>query len=302
MFKSFGKATLGIAAGILMLVGAGTTASADIIVVNTADSGNLSSTTTGGNDSGAIAGYNNTGGEYLVLALTAGSGTNSTSSALSIPASGIDVTFGAQTFTKVAELGQTVKTFYTSVWILKDPVSGTDDITINFNANISSGLLPDTTRTAAWQFGVVSLKNVNETAGANADGVLIVQAIGQTGTTLTNPALNDNDFVLMSETAGATDIGLPNYVTPTGTAGSTVELYGDNNPTGGGSRGFSVSYAALVGGDISGAGDTVVISANGITKSSANRVAVAFDGVVPEPASLVLLALGGLALLRRKKM
>jgi hypothetical protein len=174
-------------------------------------------------------------------------------------------------------------------------------VTFDFNTNISQGLLPDTNGTTAWHFGVVSLVNVNETAGANNDGIIVSQNLGATGTTLTHADLNADDFVFMSETA-ILDISQPNYVTPTGLAptGSTMNFYGDNDAPGSGSRGFSVSYAALAPGDISG-GDTVIISSNGTTRTAASRRALVFDGVVPEPVSATLMLTGaGMMMLRRR--
>ncbi|MEM1060172.1 MAG: PEP-CTERM sorting domain-containing protein [Verrucomicrobiota bacterium] len=287
-------------------------AQAQISVVNSAVTGNLQESQGGGDASFTISNYNNTGGEYLLLAVTAVSGTNSANNSLTIPSSGISVTFGnggggSDALTMVAEVGQTDTRYYTSIWVLTDPFAGQADLTFDFNADIASGT---TGGAAAWQFGVVSLVNVNE--ATNGNGIIYNAAMPQNGdliTTADAPGLDANSFFFLSQ-ATINSITIPNYLTPTSAppnppppSGSTVNLFGEDDPAGGGVRSYNALYAELEAADLDINGDLQIIG-NGTTRSAASRRAIILDGIlIPEPSSAAMLigAFGLLAFRRFRK-
>jgi len=271
-------------------LGLASMAQAQIQVVNSATSGNIQSPASATDDLYSIANYDNTGGEYIAVVVAAAS-----QNSLSLPSAGsMTVTFDGAAMTNISLAGGD---YGAGIWILKDPTDGVGEFVFDFNTNIS-GESGD----VGWQVGLISLSGVNESAGANNDGIIIQDSMDQAGETFTAPELSAGDFFLMGNGA-LNSIGLPNYLTQTGESpsGSTVNFFGDNDPAGGGNRSYNAEYAILENGDMSGLlNNEAIFSSSGKTRNGVRPLI--FLDAIPEPtsAAMMLGALGLLALRRRK--
>lgn len=217
----------------------------------------------GGSGSQTLS-YDATGAEKLIVTVTAeenGSG----------PLATPTVTFdGVELTAAVTQIDSSIGQQFAGVFYLDLPNQAVGDIVVDWGAEATNGA----------GFGVVGL------TGAEAGGPV------STGTSTT-----DGGPLSLSPDPSAGDFSIVAFVTNASSAiditnGSVTDLYSE-------SVGSADAASAF---EILGTGDPLSYSyTGGSTSRPAGAAAVFTEGVIPEPSSLALLGLGGLAMLRRRR-
>ncbi|MEM1059764.1 MAG: PEP-CTERM sorting domain-containing protein [Verrucomicrobiota bacterium] len=276
------------ALAVTALLGLALPTQGQISLVNTFDSGNLTSTNnagnTGTNDSFSTT-YDNMGANYMAVVLTVVSVNN-----LNLPSNGtgVSVTFAGTpvTIASAFDSGYSNNSFWSAIYLLESPAAGSGTFDFNFNANITD---PADDATSSWRLGIFSLDGVDL-----SNPVLVTDLMSTGGETYSDPALSAGDFFIQGQAAFNT-IGAPNYQTPEDSAQLLYDAQSVN-----GTRTYQAEFGTLVAGDV--VGDSVLFDPKGTTtRGSARRPTVIFNAI-PEPTSAALLfgAVGLLALRRRR--
>ncbi|MEX0774553.1 MAG: PEP-CTERM sorting domain-containing protein [Phycisphaeraceae bacterium] len=246
-------------------------AHAAIIVGNTGTSGNLDSVDAG-NESGSFSFDNN--GEFLVVTMAGASNANSVPT---VTAATISVTFNGVTLT-LAGFQQRSNDQLAGVWFLANPDVGAFSLNFNFNQNAFTG---DAT-TGDWQFGAISLSNVNESDPIAGLLTTISGTADQTITPQTPGEINSGDFLAVG--IGTTGNHTANHYQTVSTL--QTDFYSEDPASP-----YSSIYQVLTAADIDGLGNVLLDEVGNTIGTSQATVGVVFN-VVPEPASLALLAAG----------
>ncbi len=274
--------TLGLCGGlaIALLLRGVPVAQGAIIVGNTGTSGNLDSVDAG-NESGSFSFDNN--GEFLVVTMAGASNDNSVPT---VNAANISVTFNSVALT-LAGFQQRSNDQIAGVWYLTNPAVGEFTLSLNFNQNAFTG---DAT-TGDWQFGAISLSNVNESDPIA--GLLTTNSgtADQTITPQTPGEINSGDFLAVG--IGTTGNHTANHYQTVSTL--QTDFYSEDPASP-----YSSIYQVLTAADIDGLGSVLLDEVGNTIGTSQATVGVVFN-VVPEPTSVVLLSMGFAMLIYRPK-
>ena len=255
-------------------------AGAKVIVNNTQSSGEILAAA--GNDSATMS-YNNNG-DFLAAVVTV-SGNDGVTRPVPTPT----VSFGPDNLIQQAS-GQRRAHGWSSIFYLADPTAGAQTFSVDFGASAVSE------DNGAWEFGVLSLSNVDETDPiASSDG----WDRNQTHTfTSSVPGGIDTLDLLLVGSAAEYEHPDPHWHVPTD---SQTSFYYNGSPTGANRHEYNAMYANLADGDLSGTSNDELLISQAPESRLGGYSGVVFNGIIPEPATLTLLGVGGLLLGNRRR-
>jgi len=241
-----------------------------------------------GNEAGSFSFNNN--GDFLAVAVAAVADNGNLTSDTISPT----VTYNGVPLTSAASRQRGGRE-WVGLFYLANPAIGSNSLAVNFGDDVLTE-----PGNGAWEIGAVSLSGVDET-----DPIAATLSTESNANPLSLPglpgAITPGDFLLLAS-GNDSSTGTPTYTVPTD---SQTILFDNDNPsntTGG--RSYDSIFATLAAGDI----DSDAVSLGGEEHRSGAHAAVVFNSlpepeppVVPEPATLVLTGLAGVALMRRRR-
>ncbi|MEX0652681.1 MAG: PEP-CTERM sorting domain-containing protein [Phycisphaeraceae bacterium] len=302
IFQLTSKAVMAGVAALPLLAGAGTADAATVSLDSSATS-SIFDEASGTNDVETMSYTNNS--DFLTVTVHAGSTDKDIDNSASAPT----VTYNGVTMNLVhANVGNTNRN--TAVYSLANPATGANDLTVDWGTELFSADGKDALKEdGQWMFSAQSLSNVN-----HANPFAAITTLGNAGKDADDGTWST---VIESDFAGALSAGdlftlmetldggnpVPDYHTPDSTVtGQYTEAIG-------GLRQAAGMTASLLASDISN-GDELVVTQGVVgnntmadgnpARKTGDRIAVVYNAV-PEPASLSLLAAGGLLMLSRRR-
>ncbi|WFB36173.1 PEP-CTERM sorting domain-containing protein [Kiritimatiellota bacterium B12222] len=248
-------------------------------------SGNLA--TVDGNEAGSFNYANPVSGEFLVVTLAGQAAGNTVNN--NYNSANISVTYNNVALT-LGTFGTNSNDGFAGVWYLSDPIA--DGSAYSLDVSFTPGIFSGEAASGSWQFGAISLSNVNE-----ADPFASVVSAGASVTDQDfsispdgGQTINAGDFLVLTDTIQAVSLGGNHF--ETATDGQT-DLYHFED-----GNGYSSIYQVLTSSDILG-GDVPMTDVNNGNKYLAQGLVI---NAIPEPSSfaLILLSMFAVVAFRRK--
>ncbi len=228
--------------------------------------------------------YNSTS-NFLAVAIYGVADANGVSQTSDTPV----VTYGGVPMMQ-AQVGRKSNDEWTAIYYLANPVTGSNNLFIDFTPDLISHTADPTGFFGVVAFSLLGVDIANPVAGAvgvstGGDITILSETPGEIGA---------DDFLLVSTASDNVESSTIFYDTSSGD-GEVSVLSGTHGTT----KSYGVFYDSLVASDLTGANsDEVFLDRK--QGHSKGTTAVVFNQI-PEPASLALMGLGGLLMLSRRR-